>query len=128
VQEIRVVESATRIAGTPTYIRGVINLRGIIVPIVDLRAKLGFTHAVNAAAVVIILQVEGHVVGVVVDAVSDVVALLPEAIRPAADIGGTIDAGFVTGIAPLEGRLLIVMDIARLLASAGLILTLPLAA
>ena len=117
VQEIRAHEKATRIASAPTYIKGVINLRGIIVPIVDLRVKFGFDETGSVAPVVIILSIADRVIGVVVDAVSDVLALGEDEIRPPPDVGGAI-AGFIRGLAPLGDRLLIVFDIARLMMSA----------
>jgi len=118
VREIRAHEPVTRIANAPQFIRGVINLRGNIVPIVDLRMKFGHTEArYDAFTVVIILNIAERLMGIVVDAVSDVVALLPEQIRPAPHLGGAIDAGFIRGLAPVEGRMLIVMDIAKLMTS-----------
>ena len=118
VREIRAHETVTRIAGAPEFIRGVINLRGNIVPIVDLRMKFGFTNAsYDALTVVIILNIAHRLMGIVVDAVSDVVALLPDEVRPAPDMTGTIDSGFIRGLAPLDGRMLIVLDIARLMTS-----------
>jgi purine-binding chemotaxis protein CheW len=118
VQEIRANESVTRIASAPEFIRGVINLRGTIVPIVDLRVKFGFDSAANSAPVVIILSISDRVIGVVVDAVTDVVNLAADQIRETPEVGGAIAAGFIRGIAPLEGRMLIVFDIARLMMSA----------
>ena len=118
VQEIRANESATRIATAPEFIRGVINLRGTIVPIVDLRVKFGFQHERNAASVVIILSIAGRVIGVVVDAVTDVLALGAGDIRETPEVGGAIAAGFIRGIAPMADRMLIVFDIARLMMSA----------
>jgi purine-binding chemotaxis protein CheW len=118
VQEIRANESVTRIASAPEFIRGVINLRGTIVPIVDLRVKFGFDSAANAAPVVIILSISDRVIGVVVDAVTDVVNLAADQIRETPEVGGAIAAGFIRGISPLEGRMLIVFDIARLMMSA----------
>jgi len=118
VQEIRAHESVTRIASAPEFIRGVINLRGTIVPIVDLRVKFGFDSAANTAPVVIILSIADRVIGVVVDAVTDVVDLAADQIRETPEVGGAIAAGFIRGIAPLEGRMLIVFDIARLMMGA----------
>jgi purine-binding chemotaxis protein CheW len=121
VQEIRAHEPVTRIANAPTFIKGVINLRGDIVPIVDLRVKFGLANTgVDAFTVVIILNIGGRVTGVVVDAVSDVVGLLPEQVRPAPNLGAAIEAGFIKGLAPVDGRMLIVVDIARLLTSGEL--------
>ena len=118
VREIRAHEPVTRIANAPQFIRGVINLRGNIVPIVDLRVKFGQADAkYDAFTVVIILNIAQRLMGIVVDAVSDVVALLPEQIRAAPHLGGAIDASFIRGLAPVDGRMLIVMDIARLMTS-----------
>ena len=120
VQEIRAHEPVTRIANAPTFIKGVINLRGQIVPIVDLRMKFGFANAVDAFTVVIILNIGSRMTGIVVDAVSDVVALLPEQVRPAPNLGAAIESGFIRGIAPVDGRMLIVVDIARLMTTGEL--------
>ncbi len=121
VQEIRAHEPATRIANAPTYIKGVINLRGHIVPIVDLRVKFGLANAgVDAFTVMIILNIGGRMMGIVVDAVSDVVALLPEQVRPAPNLGAAVESGFIRGLAPVDQRMLIVVDIARLLTSGDL--------
>ena len=121
VQEIRAQENATRIATATAFVKGVINLRGTIVPIVDLRVRFGFETSATAP-VVIILNIADRVIGVAVDAVSDVVALAPEQVREAPDVGGAIAAGFIRGIAPLDDRMLIVFDIARLITSGELAL------
>lgn len=116
VQEIRSYEQPTRMAHAPEFIKGVIDLRGVIVPIVDLRLKLNCAQAeYTDFTVVIILNVGGTVLGAVVDAVADVVELSAEAIRPAPQFQGQVDSAFVTGIATLGERMLIVMDIESLL-------------
>lgn len=118
VQEIRSYEQPTRMAHAPEFIKGVIDLRGVIVPIVDLRLKLGCASAdYTDFTVVIILNVGGTVLGAVVDAVADVVPLLNEAIKPAPQFQGAVDAAFVRGIATVGERMLIVMDIESLLSS-----------
>jgi purine-binding chemotaxis protein CheW len=118
VREIRAYEKPTRIAGAPEFIRGVVNLRGVIVPIVDLRMKFGLHEAVyDALTVVIILNVGGRVLGIVVDAVSDVIKLKSEQISPPPEFSSAVDASFLRGLASLEGRLLILLDIAALMAS-----------
>jgi purine-binding chemotaxis protein CheW len=116
VQEIRAHENVTRIANAPEFIKGVINLRGSIVPIVDLRLKFGMEATQSKLPVVIILSIARQVIGVVVDAVSDVVGLAAEQIRPAPEVGGAI-AGFIRGIAPIDTRMLILVDIERLMRS-----------
>ena len=123
VREIRAHEKPTRIAGAPEFIRGVVNLRGVIVPIVDLRLKLGCAAAeLNAFTVVVVLNVRGRVVGAVVDSVSDVLELGQDSIRPAPELSSAIDIGFITGIASPKTddreRMLILMDIEALMASA----------
>lgn len=119
VQEIRSYERPTRMAQAPDFIKGVINLRGVIVPIVDLRLKLHCAQAdYTDFTVVIILNVAGTVVGVVVDAVADVVALARETIKPAPQFQSQVDASFVTGIASVGERMLIMMDIESLLSRA----------
>jgi len=118
VQEIRSYEAPTRIANAPAFIKGVVNLRGVIVPIVDLRLKLGCDSAdVNSFTVVIVLNVKGRVVGAVVDSVSDVLELSREAIRPAPEMASSVDANFITGIGSVADRMLILIDIESLMAS-----------
>lgn len=118
VQEIRGYEPPTRIANAPGFMKGVVNLRGVIVPIVDLRLKLGCDSAeYNHFTVVIVLNVRGRVVGAVVDSVSDVLELSGDAIRPAPQLNASIDAGFITGIGSVADRMLILMDIEALMGS-----------
>ncbi len=119
VQEIRSYDQPTRMAHAPEFIKGVIDLRGVIVPIVDLRLKLRCEQAqYNDFTVVIILNVGGTVLGAVVDAVADVVALPADSIKPAPQFQGQVDASFVRGIATVGERMLIVVDIESLLSGA----------
>ncbi|MBE0547923.1 MAG: chemotaxis protein CheW [Rubrivivax sp.] len=121
VQEIRSYEEPTRIANAPAFIKGVVNLRGVIVPVVDLRIKLGCDNVeYNAFTVVIVLNVHGRVVGAVVDSVSDVLELAGELIKPAPEMNTTVDTGFITGIASVGERMLILMDIEALMSSADM--------
>ena len=122
VQEIRSYEPPTRIANAPSFIKGVVNLRGVIVPIVDLRLKLGCDSAeYNGFTVVIVLNVRGRVVGAVVDSVSDVLELGRDHIKPAPEMNSSVDTSFITGIGCVkngdEQRMLILMDIEGLMAS-----------
>ena len=122
VQEIRSYEQPTRIANAPSFIKGVVNLRGVIVPIVDLRLKLGCDNAeYSALTVVIVLNVKGRVVGAVVDSVSDVLELGKDGIKPAPEMASAVDAGYITGIGAVKNgdveRMLILMDIEALMAS-----------
>jgi purine-binding chemotaxis protein CheW len=122
VREIRAHERATRMPNAPDFMKGVINLRGAIVPIMDLRVRFGFTEEHGASTVTIILSIAERAVGIVVDAVSDVVALGRDEIRPAPELKSVLEDGFIRGIAPMDGRMLIVLDIARLMASPGMAL------
>ncbi len=118
VQEIRSYEVPTRIANAAAFIKGVVNLRGVIVPIVDLRIKLGCESAeYNAFTVVIVLNVKGRVVGAVVDSVSDVLELASAAIKPAPELSSSIDSNYITGIGSAGDRMLILIDIESLMAS-----------
>ncbi len=122
VQEIRSYEPPTRIANAPAFIKGVVNLRGVIVPIVDLRLKLGCdTAEYNDFTVVIVLTVKGRVVGAVVDSVSDVLELSAESVRPAPMMNSqAVDTSFITGIGSVADRMLILMDIEALMSSADM--------
>jgi purine-binding chemotaxis protein CheW len=117
VQEIRGWETPTAIANTPEFIKGVINLRGIIVPIIDLRLKFKGEAKYDSFTVVIILSVARRVVGIVVDAVSDVITLAPQQMRPAPEFGGSLDTRFITGLGTVGDRMLILADIERLMTS-----------
>ena len=119
VQEIRSYEAPTRMAHAPEFIKGVIQLRGVIVPVVDLRMKLRCAEAsYNEFTVVIVLRVEDMLLGAVVDAVADVVALQDDAIKPAPHLQGAVDTSYVRGMASVDGQMLIVVDIAALLSPA----------
>src|SRR3954463_3484214 len=120
VQEIRSYEQPTRIANTPEFLRGVVNLRGVIVPIVDLRLKLGCGADFNSFTVVIVLNVKGRVVGAVVDSVSDVLELGAGTIKPAPEMHTSVDTSFITGIGSVNDRMLILMDIEGLMTSADM--------
>jgi len=121
VQEIRSYEQPTRIANSPEFLKGVVNLRGVIVPIIDLRVKLGCDSAnLNGFTVVIVLNVKGKVVGAVVDSVSDVTQLPGEAVQPAPDMSAVVDMRFIQGIAKVNDHMLILMDIEALLSSEDL--------
>ena len=121
VQEIRGYDAVTRVPDAPDYIKGVINLRGTIVPVIDLRLKLRLDEArYDAFTVMIVLNVEDRVVGIVVDSVSDVIRLGGDQIRPVPELGATIDRQFLTGIGTLDERMLILLDIETLLDTADL--------
>lgn len=119
VQEIRGYEAVTRIANSPDFIKGVVNLRGIIVPIVDMRIKFQLGEPTyDQFTVVIILNISGRVVGMVVDSVSDVITLNQEQIKAAPEMGTTFDSDYLIGLGTLDERMLILVDIDKLMSSA----------
>ncbi|ADO48162.1 chemotaxis protein CheW [[Enterobacter] lignolyticus] len=118
VQEIRGYDQVTRIANTPSFIKGVTNLRGVIVPIVDLRVKFCQDDVdYNDNTVVIVLNLNQRVVGIVVDGVSDVLSLAAEQIRPAPEFAVTLSTEYLTGLGALGERMLILVNIEKLLNS-----------
>ena len=118
VQEIRGYDSVTRIANAPAFIKGVINLRGIIVPIVDMRIKFNLGRVeYDNQTVVIILNVAHRVVGMVVDGVSDVLTLTTDQVMLAPELGATLTSEYLTGLGTVDGRMLILMDIEKLMTS-----------
>lgn len=115
VREIRGCDPVTRIAEAPPHVTGVINLRGSIVPVVDMRVRFGLkAAAIDAFTVVIILNIAGRMVGIVVDSVSDVVRLGAQQRKPAPDFGAALGTRYITGLASLEERLLILIDMEKL--------------
>lgn len=123
VQEIRGYENPTTIANAPSFLKGVINLRGTIVPIVDMRIKFNVGKAdYTPFTVVIILNIAGRVVGMVVDSVSDVTMLRADQIRPAPEFAATVDTKYINGLGTLGERMLIVVDIERLMISSEMAL------
>lgn len=118
VQEIRGYEPVTRIANAPEFIKGVVNLRGTIIPVVDMRIKFELgTPTYDQFTVVIILNIAGRVVGMVVDSVSDVTTLVPEQVKPAPDIKTAFDTDFLIGLGTIDERMLILVDIDKLMSS-----------
>jgi purine-binding chemotaxis protein CheW len=117
VREIRNYQRPTAIANAPRYLKGVINLRGAIVPIIDLRTMLGLASAEGeSTGAVVVLDFSGGTVGIVVDAVSDVLDLTPDQVHAAPDVVGAPDAKYVTGLGTIGDRMLVLADIERLLA------------
>lgn len=118
VQEIRGYDPVTHIANAPEFIKGVINLRGVIVPIIDMRIKFKLGEATyHEFTVVIIINVLGRVVGMVVDGVSDVVALPPDQIKPPPEMGASLDTHYITGLGTANDQMLILVDIEKLMSS-----------
>ena len=118
VQEIRGYEAVTTIANAPEFIKGVVNLRGIIVPIVDMRVKFKLGKiSYDETTVVIILNVANRVVGMVVDGVSDVTTLKADEIKPAPEFGSGLDVKYLQGLGTVDERMIILVDIEKLMSS-----------
>jgi purine-binding chemotaxis protein CheW len=116
VQELRGYEAVTHIANAPEFIKGVVNLRGVIVPILDMRLRFGLKDPTyDQFTVVVILKVRDRTIGLVVDSVSDVSALTPEQIKPAPEFGNAMDVRYLTGIATVGERMLALLDIEKML-------------
>lgn len=124
VQEIRGYEAPTRIANSPSFIKGVIDLRGDIVPIIDMRIKFNAQDVQYIeTTVVIILNLGNRVVGIVVDSVSDVISLAEGDIRPAPEFAATVGSRFVQGLATVDQRMLIITDIEAIMRAPDMCLT-----
>ncbi len=121
VQEIRSFEQPTRIANAPSHVLGVVNLRGTIVPIIDMRVRFNLEQsAYDAFTVVIVLHIGQRVVGMVVDGVSDVITLSPDQLRPVPEFNSVIDSEHLMAIGALDQRMLILLDIEKLMTSADM--------
>lgn len=119
VQEIRSYEEPTRMAHAPAFIKGVVNLRGVIVPIVDMRIKFNLEQVnYDTFTVVIVLTIGTQVVGMVVDGVSDVITLTPEQLRPVPELSSTVSSDHLLGIGSVGDRMLILLDIEKFMTSA----------
>jgi purine-binding chemotaxis protein CheW len=126
VQEIRSFEPPTRMANTPADILGVVNLRGVIVPIVDMRIKFNLANALyDGFTVVIVLNIGGQILGMVVDSVSDVISFTAEQLRPVPDFNSVIGNDYLLAIGSLDKRMLMLLDIERLMRSADMGLIAP---
>jgi purine-binding chemotaxis protein CheW len=118
VQEIKGYQPPTPIANAPAYIKGVINLRGEIIPIVDLRIKFAVSEAIyNEFTIVIILHIEDHFIGVVVDEVSDVINITNEQVQPAPEFGVAFDHQYLQGLTEINEEMIIIVNIDKLMTS-----------
>jgi purine-binding chemotaxis protein CheW len=121
VQEIRGYEKVTPIPSAPAYLKGVVNLRGAIVPVIDLRVKFGMAEPrYDSFTVVVILRLAGRVVGIVVDGVSDVVQLAASDVKAAPELGAMVDSSFLAGLATRNERMILLLDIEKFLSSGEL--------
>ena len=118
VQEIRGYETVTTLANAPAFFKGVVNLRGVIVPVIDMRIRFNLgTPTYDQFTIVIVLNIAGTIMGMVVDSVSDVTTLAPEQIRAAPQLGSAIDADYLIGLGTIDERMLILIDIDKLMSS-----------
>jgi purine-binding chemotaxis protein CheW len=121
VQEIRGYEKVTPIPAAPEYLKGVVNLRGIIVPVIDLRVKFGMADPrYDAFTVVVILRLARRVIGIVVDGVSDVMALGAQDVKPAPQLGTVVESSFIEGLGTGGERMVLLLDIEKLLSTGEL--------
>lgn len=121
VQEIRSYEEPTRLANASEFIKGVINLRGVIVPIIDMRMKFKLEQVnYDSFTVVIVLNIGHQVVGMVVDGVSDVITLTPEQLRPVPEFSSALESDHLLAIGSVDNRMLILLDIEKLMTSAAM--------
>ncbi len=122
VQEIKGWEGATPIPRTPSYVRGVINLRGTVVPVIDLRARFGLEQIAYGTTTVIVVMTVMHketsrTLGIVVDGVSEVCNVSPQDLKPAPEFGGAANVNFISGLATVDKKMVIILDVDRLLSS-----------
>jgi purine-binding chemotaxis protein CheW len=121
VQEIRGYEKVTPLPAAPAYLKGVVNLRGIIVPVIDLRVKFGMANpAYDASTVMVVLRIAARVIGIVVDGVSDVMRLSPADVKPAPELGTLVDSSYLAGLATLDERMILLVDIEKFLSGGEL--------
>jgi purine-binding chemotaxis protein CheW len=121
VQEIRGYDAVTRLVNTPEFIKGIVNLRGLIVPIIDMRIKFNLCKVeYNDLTVVIIIDVADRVVGITVDGVSDVIALSADHIKPAPELHSSNDGNYITGIGVIDDRILILIDLENMIMSGNM--------
>lgn len=121
VHEIIGMLPVTRVPRTPAYIRGVINLRGKVIPIVDLRAKFGIADAAATETCIIVVQVNRVPIGIAVDMVSEVRNITAAEIEPAPAFGADVDTAYLLGLAKSDGRVRLLLDIERVLSTAEVI-------
>ena len=129
IQEIKGFSAITPLPNAPAYVKGVLNLRGTIVPIVDLRKKFGMPEeAYTTFTVIVVVRVQGQVMGFIVDAVSDVLTVTGADIQPTPDLQGQVDTSFLTGLAKAGEKLVILLDIDKVLTTAERVAAIQVAA
>jgi len=115
VREIRAWSPATPLPNVPAHVRGVVNLRGVVLPVIDLRLRLGWgTTDPSARHVIIVVRIADQLQGIIVDAVSDIVTLVPDHIQPVPEVGEVTATAFLEGIATIDDRLIMILGLDRL--------------
>ena len=121
VQEIRGYDKVTPIPKAPPFLKGIVNLRGTIVPVIDLRVKFGLDDPkYDATTVMIVLRIGARVIAIVVDGVSDTLGIASTDVKPAPSMGGLVDTSYLGGLVAKEGRMILLLDIERFLSGAEL--------
>ena len=121
VHEIIGMLPITRVPRTPEFVRGVINLRGKVIPIVDLRLKFGMPQTERAETCIIVVQVRSISIGIVVDRVSEVLSIAPSEIESTPEFGSEVDTDYLLGLAKSEGRVRLLLDIERVLTTSDIV-------
>ena len=118
VQEINRMLTITKIPNAPSFVEGVINLRGKIIPIVDLRKRLGFnSRAYDKSTRIIVVELDGLVLGFIVDSVSEVLRVSESTVEPPPSIMGGIESDYIEGVGKLDNRLLILLELGKIFAT-----------
>jgi purine-binding chemotaxis protein CheW len=126
VQEIKGYSTVTSIPNAPAYVKGVMNLRGTVVPVFDMRLKFGMdVRAYDRFTVIVVVNVGARVVGLIVDSVSDVLDIAGTDVQPTPDLGATVDTSLIQGIARNNDRLITLLDIDRVVEMDGSALRIP---
>ena len=117
VKEINRLAAITKLPKTPDFVEGVINLRGTVIPVIDLKKRFGFVTGAQDEndSRIIVIDIDGHTVGVVVDEVNEVLRLPEKDIEPPPTFIGGVDAEFLTGVGKVDDRLLVLLDLGRVL-------------
>ena len=115
IREIRAWSPATPLPNSPPHVRGVVNLRGVVLPVLDLSQRLGWgATEPSGRHVIIVVRIGEQLQGIIVDAVSDIVTLGPDQLQPVPDVGQTQSAAFLDGIATIDGRLIMILGLDRI--------------
>jgi len=115
IREIRAWSPATPLPNVPAHVRGVVNLRGVVLPVLDLSHRLGWGQTdPSSRHVIIVVRIGEQLQGIIVDAVNDIVSIHPDAMQPIPDMGDTEASRFLEGLAPIDNRMILVLALDRL--------------